>query len=125
MEDTGNLNTNIGILVPSELLPPHQGSFWYRSHVLLHLLQLWPSRQAELRTLKNRIGFGAKGRVIGVHIRRGDACEASVGYRTPCQPSSRFVESIQTMIDMFVATQVELAGGDEEETKAASGVHRK
>lgn len=53
------------------------------------------------------MGMGAGGGgVIGAHIRRGDACAASVGYRTPCQPLEAYLVEIEKMAARYGATQV-------------------
>jgi hypothetical protein len=70
---------------------PVAGWFWMRSHLVSGALQLLPHREMYVRHLKAKLGFAPRGGrggggVVGVHIRRGDACAASVGYRTPCQP---------------------------------------
>jgi hypothetical protein len=70
---------------------PVAGWFWMRSHLVSVALQLLPHREMYVRHLKAKLGFAPRGGrgvggVVGVHIRRGDACAASVGYRTPCQP---------------------------------------
>jgi hypothetical protein len=76
--DEGGRNTIIGILVPPEFRS--MGQFWFRSQVLWSLLRLNASRPAELRDARNRSGFGRTGGgIIGVHVRRGDACMASAG----------------------------------------------
>ncbi len=46
------------------------------------------------------------GGVIGVHIRRGDACAASVGYRTPCQPLAAYVDAVLVLARTYRTSQV-------------------
>ena len=66
------------------------------------------------------------GGVVGVHIRRGDACAASVGYRTPCQPLQVYVEAVLQMVQRYQATDVFVASDDSEalrELKALEGLN--
>ena len=47
-----------------------------------------------------------------MHIRRGDACAASVGYRTPCQPLEVYVASILEMARRYQTAEVFVASDD-------------
>jgi len=56
---------------------------------------------------RSNLGLGRSGgQVIGVHVRHGDACEASTGYRTPCQPVEAYMKEVKVMASMYGVKEV-------------------
>ena len=61
-----------------------------------------------------------------MHIRRGDACAASVGYRTPCQPLQVYVEAVVRMARRYNTSDVFVASDDDaalRELEAVAGLN--
>ena len=53
------------------------------------------------------LGLGRSGgQVIGVHVRHGDACEASTGYRTPCQPVEAYMKEVKIIASTYGVREV-------------------
>ena len=65
-------------------LPQHHGVLWWRAHLAMWLMQPKPALALRLRRMKSELGW--RGHVIGVHVRRGDACfhAQTSSYRPPC-----------------------------------------
>jgi hypothetical protein len=65
-------------------LPQHHGVLWWRAHLAMWLMQPKPALALRLRRMKSELGW--RGQVIGVHVRRGDACfhAQTSSYRPPC-----------------------------------------
>jgi len=77
--------------VPSEFAA-RKGSFWFRSVLAGYLFAPLPSYLEHFRPLERRLTAG-QGGVLGVHIRRGDACHMPQGidHNQHCVHTERYL----------------------------------
>jgi hypothetical protein len=59
-----------------------------------------------------------------MHIRRGDACAASVGYRTPCQPLEAYLRAAEALAARYDVSEVARAPSRESPQIAWRGRER-
>jgi hypothetical protein len=92
-----------GYLPANLALPPHHGVLWWRAHLAMWLMQPKPALALRLRRIKSELGWHTHGHVIGVHVRRGDACfhAATSNYRPPCAQWEEYAEAALRMGELY------------------------
>ena len=88
--------------VPKSLgLPEHHGVLWWRAHLAMWLMQPKPALALRLGRLKSELGW--LGPIIGVHVRRGDACfhAATSNYRPPCAQWEEYAQAALRMAQLY------------------------
>jgi hypothetical protein len=88
--------------VPANLaLPQHHGVLWWRAHLAMWLMQPKPALALRLRRMKSELGWHS--RVIGVHVRHGDACfhAATSSYRPPCAQWEEYAAAALRMGQLY------------------------
>ena len=89
-----------------------QGLFWWRTAMVAYLLA--PNREMEeilqLERLKAEIGFA--GKVIGVHVRHGDACHTT-DRKGRCKGLAYYLPEIRVLAERYNTKKVFLATDDQ------------
>jgi hypothetical protein len=87
--------------VPSEFAA-RKGSFWFRSVLAGYLFAPLPSYLEHFQPLERRLNAG-QGGVLGVHIRRGDACHIPQGidHNQHCVATERYLEAIRNLLSRY------------------------
>jgi len=89
-----------------------RGMFWFRSAIVSHMMRLnaHTEKRLNLNSIKQKIGF--KKPLIGVHIRRGDACHTT-GRKNRCRSfEEQYLPHIKTLSEKYGITRVFLATDD-------------
>ena len=115
-----------GMVVPGEFRS--MGLFWWRSTLLALIAR--PSRYLEalVREAKGALRWPAHGRVIGLHVRRGDSCihAAMSASRPLCLPAAVYFGQVEAMAAKYGAVAVMLAtDSDDVVHEARQRFHRK
>ncbi|MGB1605910.1 MAG: hypothetical protein ACPIOQ_74970, partial [Promethearchaeia archaeon] len=99
-----------------EWLPPAlraRGLFFWRAMTTRFLLRrlvrpLADSLRPEIAAARARMGWGARERVIGLHVRHGDSCQTNIR-RGKCVPLAKHVAEVRTVAALYNITAVYVA----------------
>jgi hypothetical protein len=98
----------------SSTLQYNKGLFFFRSAIVAHMMRLNKKtiEELDLQRVKESIGF--KHPIIGVHVRRGDACHTT-GRKNRCRSfENTYLPHIRTLSEKYGVNRVFLATDDDE-----------
>ena len=102
-----------------------RGFFWFRTSLVSYMMRLNPQTRIalDLETIKMKIGFVKP--IIGVHIRRGDACHTTKRKNRCRSFEQTYLPHIKTLSEKYGISRVFLATDDEailEQIKSSKAV---
>ena len=111
---TNHYSSEAPALSSSSTLQYNKGLFFFRSAIVAHMMRLNKKtiEELDLQRVKENIGF--KHPIIGVHVRRGDACHTT-GRKNRCRSfENTYLPHIRTLSEKYGVNRVFLATDDDE-----------